>query len=135
MTIDRALVTTFLRHQAASVAATVVDFGTMIVLVELQVLRADFATLVGALLGAITNFTIARIWAFKAGGEPLGAQAARYAVVSGASACLNALGEYALAHRWGMPYVTSRIVVAFLVSVLWNFPAHRNFVFRSRSHS
>jgi putative flippase GtrA len=126
----RALLPVFLRHQAASIAATVVDFGVMILLVEHAHFRADGATLVGATLGAVTNFTLGRRWAFRASGEPLAPQAARYAVVSGSSAMFNALGEHSLVTAWGLPYLPSRMFVAFAVSMLWNFPAQRNFVFR-----
>ncbi|MFO0672917.1 MAG: GtrA family protein [Polyangiaceae bacterium] len=120
----------FLRHQAASVVATAVDFGTMIALVELLALRPDVATLIGASAGAVTNFTVGRTWAFKASDAPIGAQAARYALVSALSAVWNALGEHVLARRLGAPYVLARVVVALVVSVAWNFPAHRHFVFK-----
>ncbi len=55
----------------------------------------------------------------------------RYALVSGASATLNALGEYLGASVIGLPYFGTRVVVAALVSLGWNFPMHRGFVFRT----
>jgi putative flippase GtrA len=120
----------FVRHQAASVVATVVDFGTMVALVELARLDPAVATLVGATFGAVVNFTMNRHVTFERAGDTLGPQAARYAVVSAASAGLNALLEYFGTHVVAAPYLAVRIVVAVAVSVLWNYPMHRSFVFR-----
>lgn len=129
--MTRSFASTFVRHQAASVVATLVDFTIMIALVEVQRMRPDSATFFGAALGALSNFTLGRVWTFRAVATPLFPQAARYAVISAASAALNVLGIHALVHGWGLPYVSSRIAVASLVSVFWNFPAHKLFVFRS----
>lgn len=118
------------RHQIASLVATAVDFGAMIALVELAGARPDLATLVGASAGAVTNFSIGRTWTFRAEGGPLGAQVARYALVSGMSAVWNAIGEHLLAGRLGAPYVLARVAVAVFVSVAWNYPAQRYFVFK-----
>jgi putative flippase GtrA len=122
----------FARHQAASVAATVVDFGTMLLLVELGRVSPARATLAGALLGACVNFTLNRKYTFVAGDRPgkLG-QAIRYGGVSAASALLNAGGEYAGTVWLGAPYLLVRAVVAVAVSVGWNYPLHRSFVFRT----
>lgn len=128
--MDAKLLVAFFRHQTASMVATAVDFATMILLVELVGVRPDAATMMGASIGAVVNFMLGRRWAFRASAEPIGAQAVRYVGVSGASAILNTVGEHALVHAWGQPYLSSRIAVSLLVSVFWNFPAHKNFVFR-----
>ena len=46
---------------------------------------------------------------------------------------VNALGEYGLHDRLGLHYFLARAIVAVAVSLLWNFPMHRYFVFRSTS--
>jgi putative flippase GtrA len=121
------------RHQAASLIATAVDFGVMTLSVELLGLPAVPATVVGALSGAVTNFQLGRHWVYAAGDDHPAPQAARYALVSGASAGWNALGEYGLHDRLGLHYLLARAIVAVAVSLLWNFPMHRYFVFRSTS--
>jgi putative flippase GtrA len=120
----------FARHQAASIVTTVVDFGTMTALVELGRDTPALATLVGALIGACLNFYLNRRFTFQTSGRSRRrSEALRYASVSGASALLNAAGEYAGTVWLGAPYLFVRLVVAVAVSVGWNFPMHRFFVF------
>jgi putative flippase GtrA len=121
-----------LRHQVGSVAATVVDFGAMICMVEGLGLGAVPATVIGASSGAVTNFLIGRSWIFRARGGRVWPQALRYVVVSGTSLGLNVLGEYLLLRNLVSHYVVARLMVAALVSILWNFPMQRFFVFGSK---
>jgi len=119
------------RHQFASLVATVVDFGTMVLLVERAQVEPAWATLVGATLGAVVNFMMNRHLTFARAGETIGPQALRYAGVSAVSAALNAVLEYVGTRLISAPYVGVRIVVAVVVSLTWNFPMHRSFVFRA----
>ena len=124
------------RHQAAAFAATAVDFATMIVLVDALDQPTSRATLLGAIAGAVVNFSLGRAWAFSARRGNLTSQAARYAVVSAGSAALNALGVFLLAPSGAShAYVLVRLLVSFAVSLLWNFPMQRGFVFRERAES
>ncbi len=118
------------KHQLGAVASTVADFGTMALAVELLHVSPVAATALGASCGALTNFTLARTWIFRGADGAVGSQALRYAVVSAASLGLNTLGEFVLAGRLGVQYFAARVVVAAAVSVLWNFPMHRQFVFQ-----
>ena len=120
---------TLARHQLGALVATVTDFAVMTAAVELARWSPAAATALGASAGALTNFTLSRRWVFSARGASVASQAARYAVVSAASLGLNTLGEYALAQRLGVPYLAARALVAVAVSLLWNFPMHRRFVF------
>jgi putative flippase GtrA len=56
-------------------------------------------------------------------------QVLRYGIVSIASLLLNALGEFVVHDRLRVQYVAARLVVAVLVSVAWNYPLHRAWVF------
>jgi CDP-diacylglycerol--glycerol-3-phosphate 3-phosphatidyltransferase len=118
------------RHQIAALVAGVIDFGTMAALVESHTTTPVPATLVGALVGASVNFALGRRWAFGAWREGPAPQALRYAVVSLASATLNAVGVHLLHDGLHVQYVAARAVVAVLVSLLWNYPMQRGFVFR-----
>lgn len=120
------------RHQLGAIAATLIDFATMIVLVEAARLSPEAATPIGAVAGAITNFALGRAWIFQRHTGHWAAQASRYALVSAASAGWNTLGEQ-LVHGMGhVQYVAARAMVSFVVSLLWNFPMQRTFVFRER---
>lgn len=118
------------RHQLGALVATAVDFATMIATVELGLCGPVAATAVGALTGATVNFWLSRTWIFAATGGGTFAQALRYAAVSLASLGWNTVGEYVAVHWLGLQYVMGRVIVAVLVSVGWNYPMHRNFVFR-----
>jgi putative flippase GtrA len=124
----------FGKHQVAALAATGVDFGMMILLVELAHVAPPLATVGGAFCGGVTNFAIGRTWAFRdvhTGSVP--GQAARYAAVSIGGALLNgALVALVLGALPALPYVAARILVAALVSVAYTFPLHTRVVFRAR---
>ncbi len=119
------------RHQVASVIATIVDFATMVALVELLALSPVLATAAGATAGAVTNFVLNRRWVFRTLGSPVARQALRYALVSLASAGWNTLGEHVAVGVLGVQYLVGRAAVAVMVSLGWNFPLQRAFVFRS----
>lgn len=121
------------KHLVAALLATAVDFAVMGLLVELAATGAEIATLVGALVGGITNFSLGRGWVYRAAGARApGEQAARYAAVSAASAGLNALGEH-VAFVWaGSHYAVARGVVSLVVSVCWGYPMQRYVVFARR---
>ena len=118
------------RHQLGAFTATAVDFLVMITAVELLRAPPALAAAMGALAGAVTNFTLGRLWIFRATSGGVLRQAQRYAMVSAASAGWNAMGEYVLHNVAHVEYVVARVLVSFAVGLLWNFPLHRRFVFR-----
>jgi putative flippase GtrA len=120
----------FHRAQLSSLAATVVDFGTLVFLVEVGGVWYVAATAIGAALGAVTNFLLGRHWSFKASHDQAHWQAVRYAIVSGGSLVLNSAGVYFFTDLIGIRYFESKVVTALLVGVLFNFPLHRAYVFR-----
>lgn len=89
------------------------------------------ATAVGAAAGATINFLLGRYWIFPGGRATAGTSALRYALVSLVSLGLNSAGEYVLVTVARMQYVLARLLVAIAVSVVWNFPMQRGFVYRS----
>jgi putative flippase GtrA len=127
------LLTLLGRHQIASIVTTAIDFLTMTLAVELLGLSPVVATVAGATVGALTNFQLGRRWIYEAHAHDTAAsQGVRYAVVSGASCGLNALGEYLLFNKLGLYYLLARAIVAVTVSLGWNFPMQRYFVFSRR---
>ncbi len=121
---------TLLRHQLGSIVASLVDFSTMIAIVELFAAPPTAATALGASMGGVTNFSLGRAWIFRRHHGGIAAQGLRYAFVSAASAALNAGGEHVLHDLARVQYVAARLVVAATVSLAWNFPLQRRFVFR-----
>jgi putative flippase GtrA len=116
------------RHPVAAGVATLVDFVSMVALVELAHVPPPIATLLSAGVGGVTNFTIGRLWTFRVRG-PLAGQALRYALACAGGALLNAV---LVAAFMGLgPYVIVRAFVAVLVSFAYTYPMHGRFVFRS----
>jgi putative flippase GtrA len=120
------------RHQIGSVVATAADFLTMIAFVQCFGVPPVGATAIGATVGAVTNFLLGRAWIFPRHRGHVTAQAFRYALVSGASAGWNVLGEHVLHDREHLQYVGARALVSLAVSLAWNFPLQRWFVFQER---
>lgn len=121
-----------LRHQVGSAVATAVDFSVMIACVSAAGLSPAAGTAIGAACGGVTNFLLGRAWIFRATNGDVASQAIRYAIVSAGSLALNTVGEHVLTTATHWQFVGARVVVSLLVSVLWNFPMQRSFVFRSR---
>ncbi|MBW1810118.1 MAG: GtrA family protein, partial [Deltaproteobacteria bacterium] len=70
-----------LRNQVAAGVATLADFLLVIALVTGAGVYPWFATIVGCGLGAVVNFSVNRVWAFK-NVDPLLPQVSRYTFVS-----------------------------------------------------
>jgi putative flippase GtrA len=117
------------RHQIGGLVATLIDFTVMTLVVDGLSVNAELGTSLGATCGAVANFALGRYWIFRRASAPAAGQAARYAVVSLTSLLCNTLGEYVLHERCGIQYQLARVGVALLVSVVWNFPMQRTFVF------
>jgi putative flippase GtrA len=122
---------TLLRHQTGSLIATVVDYGLMIALVSIGGAPPAVGTAAGAASGGVVNFVLGRRWIFRATHHRTAPQAIRYLAVSVGSLLLNTAGVYALAELLRVQYVAARVVVSLAVSLLWNFPLQRAFVFRA----
>jgi putative flippase GtrA len=119
------------RHQVAAAAATAVDFGGMIALVEGFHFDPGVATLLSAAAGAVTNFLLARTWAFRQlHTGTASSQALRYALISAGGALLNATLLHLVLRFVDVPYPLVRAVVAVGVGLTYNYPLHRRVVFR-----
>ena len=117
------------RNALSSAVATGSDFSLMAALVALVSVAPPIATFIGCLVGALVNFTINRLWTFQSRGLAL-PMAARYGLVSGGSAVLNASLVAALLQLPSMPYVVAWVLVRVTVFVAYNHPLQRRFVFR-----
>jgi len=126
--LSRHTLATLLRFELASLAATAVDLGVFTTAVWLG-LGPVPATPLGALCGALTNFTLNRHVTFRASGGGLPHQVVRYVLVSAASLGLNTGGEALIYGVLHLHYLLARIITGTMVGLLWNYPLHRWFVF------
>lgn len=126
--------TSFKRSQVAALIATAVDFGSLVFFVEVIKIWYVAATAMGAFLGALTNFTLGRIWSFEAKEGAISEQALKYFMVSLGSLLLNSAGVWLITEWLHFHYQLSKIVTAIAVGVFFNFPLQRWYVFKLKSN-
>ncbi|HEY4769747.1 MAG TPA: GtrA family protein, partial [Myxococcales bacterium] len=123
----------FQRAWIASAIATAVDYGTFTILVEVVGIYTGSSRALGAAIGAVTNFTVNKIYTFRTRENSVLVEVPRYAAISLTSLLLNTVGVILLTEglRWN-PLVAAA-VVGLAVSLGWNLPLHRIFVFREQT--
>ena len=125
---------TFLKAQAASIIATIVDFVVTILLVQTLDLKTDIAITAAAATGTITggvvNFLVGREWVFLATHQTRTIQAGRYFLVWTGNLLLNAGGVYLLLHFANMDVKYAKVLVAVLIGFSYNYFLQKKYVFR-----
>jgi putative flippase GtrA len=125
----------WIRHHFTAIAATVIDYSTMVGAVELGHVGPVTAVPMAAAAGAVTSFTLNRHFTYRlASRSSLRGQLWRYALVSGCSLGLNTLGEF-LFLKVHLHYFLARVITSTVVSNVWNYPLMRFFVFSERPPS
>jgi putative flippase GtrA len=126
----RAELATFSRSLLTSLLTTALDFGTLIGLTELAGVNYVLATWIGTIVGALANFTINKAWAFRARDMPAVPAVARFLGVQAGASGLHTAGVWILTRFGRLPYPVSKLVIAAVVYLTWNYPLNRWFVFR-----
>jgi putative flippase GtrA len=120
----------FVRANLSSLTASGLEYAlvTGLVVAGVHYLTAAAA---GAVMGAVTDFSLKRHWAFARGHKAaVHHEALRYLAVSSASLGLNLLGSWLLVDGLRLPSVPGVIAASIAVGLVWNYPLHRWFVFR-----
>lgn len=120
----------FYRSQFASIVATAADFIITIFLTQVSGVWYVISNYCGALTGAIISFLFGRNWAFNRTGKKWEWQALRYGITSFMSVNLNTYGVWLLTENLDLHYTISKIIIAILIGVCFNFPMFRYFVFK-----
>ncbi|MBS1915623.1 MAG: GtrA family protein [Bacteroidetes bacterium] len=126
---------TFFKAQAASITATVVDFLATIILVEVFHCWYLLGSIIGTVAGGITHFMLSRNWVFNAKDGKVHWQAVKYILVWIVYLLLTTGGVYIVTtyvfNDYGkLNYVLSKITVAVIMSVCYNYVLHKKFVFK-----
>lgn len=129
----RDAILTFSKAQFSSWVASAVDFAVTILLAEIIGVWYAYATFIGAICGGITNCCINYRWVFHAFGMKKKYIAVRYMIVWGGSILLNTYGTYFLTELSGSNFIISKVVVAVLVGLFWNYQMQCRFVFSERN--
>ena len=126
----KTFILSFLKYQTAAIIATAVDFGLFFFLKYNLDIWYVAATFIGALGGAITNFTICRYWAFAGASNKLVNQITKYIMVTAGSLILNTSLVYLFTELFKIPSDYSRIGVAIIVAICYNFILQKYYVFK-----
>ncbi len=126
----RSLLKLFIWAQGAAIIGTVVDFLATILFTEVIGVLYWISNAIGAAFGAITNFLLGRYWVFEAKHRKIEVQAFRYFLVSVGSLILNTLGVIFLTEFFEFHYVWSKVIVAIIIAVTFNFFLQKNYVYK-----
>jgi putative flippase GtrA len=121
---------TFLKAQVASIVATIIDFLITIGLVEVFHCWYVIGSASGTVAGGITHFLLGRTWVFKAGDGQIQHQIIKYLLVWIVYLLLSTSGVFIITHYAGVNYIVSKVCVAVVMSVGYNYVLHKKFVFK-----
>ncbi|HEX3697467.1 MAG TPA: GtrA family protein [Polyangia bacterium] len=121
--------TRFSRSTLTSLFTTAVDFLTLVTAVQVFGVNYVLATWMGTVVGSLSNFSINRKWAFGDSIVRSHNQFLRFVLVQAGSSGLNTLGVWLLTRFLRVPYPISRLIVAGIVAVGWNYPMNHFVVF------
>ena len=121
---------TFCKAQISAQAATIIDFAVSLFMAEVVGIWYLYSTFIGALSGGVFNCVVNYRWVFNAIGLKKKYVALKYFMVWTGSILLNTSGTYLLTELSKTHFVYSKIIVAVLVALLWNYLMQKNFVYR-----
>lgn len=120
----------FARAQVVSIVATSVDFAASLLFHHLLGIYYVTATTMGSVLGAFTSFNLGRKWAFVSKIGKIKKQLPKFIIINVFSVFANTTGVFFFKETFYLPFVISRILVAIIVGVGFNFVMNRYFVFK-----
>lgn len=120
---------TFIKAQAASLTATIVDFTVTFLLKEIFH-WVMLASILGTVSGGVVNFTMNRSWVFKAHSGKIHFHAIKYLLVWVGNLLLVTGGVYLLTKKMGVDLLLSKIIVSLFVGFFYNYFLQKKFVFK-----
>lgn len=130
MNKNPSVITSFCRYNIVAITATAVDFFVLIFLTEVLHFWYMLSAFLGALMGGATGFAFGRNWVFMKKDGKLSSQAIKYLMVWIGSILLNISGLYLIVELIGIQYIISKVIVAVVVGIGFNFFMHKNFTFK-----
>ncbi len=121
---------TFLKAQVASLTASLVDYLSTMIGVEVFGLYYVWSSICGTVIGGVTNFSMGRVWVFEATEKKAPAQMFKYLLVWTGNLALTTSGVYIVTHYVGLSYIVSKIAVSILVGFFYNYLLQKKFVFK-----
>ena len=120
----------FIKAQASSLIASLVDFLMTVMMVEWLRLYAVLGAAIGTISGGVVNFLLGRNWVFTGGSKPVLVQAFRYFLVWIGNFILNVAGMTLMIQVVHANYIFSKIFISLLVGFFYNYLLQGKFVFK-----
>lgn len=121
----------FIKANSASLVSSFCDYLVAILLKELLLLPAFFASIIGTMAGGVINFFINRQWVFRSYNASIYFQSKRYFIIWTGNLVLNAVGLYLLIDVAGFYYITAKVITSVLVAMMYNYPLQKKYVFKN----
>lgn len=120
----------YIKAQAALIVGSIIDFSITWGLVSLMGNWYVVGNAVGNVSGAIAQYVLSRIWAFKATNQAVSAQLIRYSLMWAGNIALSALGVFLLTNYLHLHYMLSKLNISVILGLTYNYILSRWFVFR-----
>lgn len=119
----------FVRSILTSLMSTIIDFISSLILVAIGLYYVQ-ATTLGGLFGAAFSFYLSRFWVFEKRQGKIGMQVSKFIFTNFFSIMLNTSGVFFLIEHFNISFIYSRILIATLIGIFFNYFLYRYFVFR-----
>jgi len=121
--------TSFIRYNIVAGLATATDFLVLVLLTEAFQLWYMFSAVMGAVSGGVVSFILERNWAFHKRHGNIYKQTLKYSAAWVTSILLNTSGLFILVEYANIHYIVSKVIVAVVVGIGFNYLTHKHFIF------
>ncbi|MDP4267907.1 MAG: GtrA family protein [Bacteroidota bacterium] len=121
---------TFLKAQSVSMISSAIDFSFTIFFTEIIKIWYALSSVTGTCAGGITCFILSKHWVFRSKNKNKIAQIQRFVLIWLSSLLLNFSGLILLTEYLKTNYLISKIIIAVLVGILFNYNLQKIFVFK-----
>lgn len=120
---------TYIKANMAAIAASLLDFALVFVLVQWARMNVSAATAVGMVCGGALAFVLGRGWAFEATSGAAGGQVFRYALVWVGNIVFSTILVGWVAGWHGVHFMVARVGVSVVMGLTYSYFLQRLFVF------
>lgn len=125
----------FIKAQLSAFIGGIVDYCSMIIFTELVGVFYPISIAFSGIIGAVVNFSLNRYWTFKATEKKSVSQLKKFVVVVAGSILLKSNGTYLFTELFQFDYKISRLFIEAMVSLGFNYPLQRFWVFSSKNQN
>lgn len=121
---------TFLKAQASSLTATLVDYFTTWLCIKIIGMWYVYGSVTGTVLGGCVNFIMSRNWVFNSTEKDIKPQILKYILVWCGNLLIVTSGVYILTHYLSIDALLSKVLVSGLIGTIYNYFMQKKFIFK-----